>query len=443
MNVGKDLAQNADTLVAARSARLHAAGGYVFYVIALLTLVNVFNYMDRMALAVLMPAIKADLKLTDGELGLLVGLAFSLFYAICGMPIARLADRGSRKTIIAACLGIWSLMTSLSGAATAFWHLFVARMGVGAAEAGGLPAAQSVICDYIRPERRPIAFAVHNAGLMAGMMLGILAAGLLEGLVGWRWAFVLLGVPGLLFALIVALTLREPARGFFDTDAGDAKPGLLETAKTLFGCRTFNLLISFNILIGFIQYTIQQWLPSFYARTFGASISEIGLWLGLATGIASAVGLLAGGLLATRISRRGVGTPFFIAAIGMIGAMIAASGILLVPDMRLSICMAAATFVLWSLPTGAVVTALHGVTLPAMRATAASLIIFFGSIFGTALGSYCVGLVSDALSPSLGKEALRYALLIPVGMFPLLALVLFGIGRFLQDDLLETPKRSS
>ena len=165
------------------SSGLHS---YTWYVVGLLFVVNIFNYMDRMALAMLMPFIKADLQLSDAQLGLLVGLAFAVFYAVCGIPIARLADRGVRRNVIAVCLTVWSAATALSGAAQNFWHLFLARVGVGAGEAGCIPPAQSIICDYIPPRKRPGVFAFHHFGLIVGSMMGLAVAGALGEAFGYR-----------------------------------------------------------------------------------------------------------------------------------------------------------------------------------------------------------------------------------------------------------------
>lgn len=162
---------------------------YTWFVIILLTIVSVFSYIDRMARAAVAPAIKRDLDLSDSQVGVLTGLAFSVFYAICGIPIARWADRGVRRDILTLALTTWSVMTALSGIAHHFWHLFLARVGIGAGEAGCLPSAQSIICDYVPLQRRANIFAIHNLGNYAGMLLGLTFGGWLGVTVGWRWTF--------------------------------------------------------------------------------------------------------------------------------------------------------------------------------------------------------------------------------------------------------------
>src|SRR5882757_176909 len=163
---------------------------YVWYVIGLLSVVNSFNYMDRMALSVLAPDIQADLKFSDAQLGLLTGFAFALLYATCGIPVAIWADRGNRCSIVALALATWSVMTALSGSAHGFFQMFLSRVGVGIGEAGGLAPAQSVICDYVPPKRRSGAFAVHTSGVYVGLVVGMSAAGRLSEAIGWRWTFV-------------------------------------------------------------------------------------------------------------------------------------------------------------------------------------------------------------------------------------------------------------
>src|SRR5262245_50281201 len=209
--------------------------GYTWYVIGLLTIVSVFSYVDRMALAALAPAIQRQMNLPDSNLGLPTWLAFSLFYAVCGIPIARWADRGVRRNVLAIALSTWSVMTALSGAALHFWHLFLARVGIGAGEAGCLPPAQSIICDYVPPRRRAGVFAVHSIGNYAGMMLGLIFAGWLGDLIGWRMTFLALGLPGIVLALILRFTLREPRRGALDPPpaAVAPRPSFVEVLATL------------------------------------------------------------------------------------------------------------------------------------------------------------------------------------------------------------------
>jgi predicted MFS family arabinose efflux permease len=403
---------------------------YVAYVIGLLTVVNVFNYMDRMALAVLLPSIKADLDLSDAQLGLLTGLAFSVFYAICGIPLARWADRGVRRNIIAMVLGVWSVMTALTGIAQHYWQLFAARVGVGAGEAGCLPPAQSILCDCVPLEKRSGAYAIHTFGLYAGMMVGMLLAGWLAETIGWRMTFVVLGIPGVVLALVVRGTLREPVRGFFDNVASEG-PGLSlrETLKFLWRCRTYRLLTLFGVTNGFLQYGLNQWWPSFYARIYGLTLATTGTYLGLAIGAGSAVGLLTG-----------VQLPLKIGAWATMLALPVVLMSLFAPSAPVSIALVALTALLWSVSNGASAAATFSIVVPRVRATAASVSIFFTSVLGFGLGPFSVGVLSSVLSPTLGSEGLRVALLLPTCMLPVMVVALLAAAKRLPDDLLAVGR---
>jgi predicted MFS family arabinose efflux permease len=409
---------------------------YVWYAIVLLSTVNVFNYMDRMALSVLLPSIKADLALSDGQLGLLVGFAFSLFYAICGIPIARWADHGIRRDIIALTLGVWSVMTALSGTAQNFWQLFVARVGVGAGEAGSLPPAQSIVCDYVPLKKRAGVFAVHNFGAVAGIMLGMALAGWLGERIGWRWTFVALGIPGMVLAAIVRLTLREPKRGLFDTPYETTKGPSRDTAiRFLWRCRTYRLLLSFLVVNGFVQFGLNQWWPSFYARVFALNAASVGVSLGVAIGVGSGIGVLIGGVLANQTVQRDVRLPLFICAGATLLAIPTVLGSLFVASAAASILLAALTGLFWTVQAGPIIAALYSVALPSMRATAGAVTIFFTSAIGYGLGPFCVGVLSDLLAPALGSQALRYALLAPVSFLPVMIVLLVAAARALPRDL--------
>lgn len=415
---------------------------YVWYVIVLLAAVNVFNYMDRMALAVLMPSIKVDLRLSDAQLGLLVGFAFSVFYAICGIPIARWADRGIRRNIIAAALATWSVMTALTGIAQNFWHLFMARVGIGVGEAGCLPPAQSMICDYVPLERRAGVFAFHSFGLFIGMMAGMALAGWLGETIGWRWTFLTLGLPGIAFAALVRLTLREPRRGFFDTSRDTAvNSSFGGTLSFLWSCRTYKLLTCYEVLNGFVQYGLYQWLPSFYVRVFGLSLASVGVHLGIAIGAGSGIGLLIGGLLANKAARRDVRLPLIVGGAATAMALPVILGALFAPSALSSILLVSLTSLLWCVPAGAITATVYSVVMPWMRATTGSINIFVTSVLGFGLGPFCVGFLSDLLASSFGGESLRYALLAPVCLLPVMVIALYVATRNLRDDLLMVGTR--
>lgn len=410
-------------------------GPQAWYVLLLLVTVSVFSFADRMALAMLAPSIKSDLGLSDTQLGLLTGFAFSLFYAACGIPVARWADRGTRRNIIALALAIWSTMTALSGAAQGFWSMFVARVGIGAGEAGFLPAAQSIICDYVPVVRRPAAFAIHTLGNSVGMVVGLLLVGLLDELVGWRSTFLVLGIPGLALALVVKWTLREPRRGDFDVRGATATLPFAATVTVLFRCRTFRWLTLFFALNGFVQYGLNQWWPSFYARQFSLSLSSIGISLGLAVGGGAGIGAIVGGVLSNRAAKRDVRLPLFIGGAATLLAFPVALGSLLFSSAAMSITLVLLTSILWSVSAGPVIATVTSVAGSPMRATASAITTSFSSVVGFGLGPFCVGLVSDLLTPLYGTQALRSALLVPICLLPLAAALLYLAAKALPDDL--------
>lgn len=408
----------------------------VWYVVFLVFMVNVFNYMDRMALAVLAPFIQADLQLSDTQLGLLTGLAFGVFYAICGIPIAWWADRGNRRNIVALALATWSVMTALGGAAQHFWHLFAARVGIAAGEAGGVAPAHALLCDYVPPKQRPAILALEGFGLSVGMVLGMMLSGWLGDIIGWRWTFVVLGLPGLAFAAVVRLTLREPERGCLDAMKDDnAGTSLVGAMTVLWRCKTYRLLALYGVVASFINVGLSQWWPSFYVRTVGFNLSSVGVSLGLIMGLGSGIGLLTGGLLANKLSQQDVTRPLRSFAVAIFSALLTGLGALFVSSGVASLLLLLLTILLWSLPAGALAAALYSVVVPRMRATAGAISLFATYVLGASWGPLCVGLLSDLLTPSLGVEALRYALLVPIGLTPLAAIVLYAAGKAFPDDL--------
>ena len=413
----------------------HSAA-YVRYVLALLFVVTMFNYMDRMALAVLSPLIKTELQLSDAQLGVLIGFAFSVFYAICGIPIGRWADRGVRRDIIAIAVATWSVMTALSGAAQNFWHLFLARVGVGAGEAGSIAPGASLLCDYVPLRRRAGALALFAFGSAVGILGGMALAGWLGEQLGWRATFVALGLPGLALAVVVRATLREPARGAVDAAGPETTThSLAGTVRFLWRCRTYRWITLFLIANGFVQYGLNQWWPSFYARVFGLSLSSIGLYLGIAVGASSGIGVLVGGFVANKIGQRNLRMPLILSAIALSFSAPAAIVSLFVPSVEVSVGLVALTGLLWGVSNGPVLAAQYSVVTSSMRATAGSLTVFLTSVVGFGLGPFCVGVLSDALAPSLGSESLRYAMLAPMVATAVMVTALLAAAKTLHADL--------
>ncbi|MBT5518415.1 MAG: MFS transporter, partial [Rhodobiaceae bacterium] len=262
------------------------------YALAILVVIYTFNFIDRQILSILLEPVKSELGLSDTAMGMLTGFAFAMFYATLGIPIARFADRTNRRNLIAGALGIWSIFTALSGLAQNFWHLLAARIGVGVGEAGCSPPAHSMIADYYPAEQRATALGIYSLGIPFGIMFGLFAGGWINELFGWRAAFFLVGVPGILLAVITRFTLREPPRGLAEgrVDTGE-QPSVRETLTFLWAKKSFRHMSFAAALTAFVGYGFITWAPSFLIRSFGMGTGEIGTWFGLILGVAGGIGI--------------------------------------------------------------------------------------------------------------------------------------------------------
>jgi predicted MFS family arabinose efflux permease len=274
------------------------------YALGVLVVVYTFNFIDRQILAILLPAIKAEFMVDDWVLGFLAGPAFALFYATLGVPIALLADRFNRRNLIAISVAVWSVMTALSGLAGSIVQLALARIGVGVGEAGCSPSAHSMISDYYPPEQRSTAIGIYTVGISIGIMIAYLAGGWVVQNIGWREAFFIVGIPGLLLALLVRFTVKEPSRGMSEnrTDTGH-RAGMLDVARFLLRRRSFIHLALGSALASFGGYASISFFPSFLVRSHGMSFSQIGVYLGLLYGIGGALGFAGGGYIADKLGR--------------------------------------------------------------------------------------------------------------------------------------------
>jgi MFS family permease len=393
--------------------------GYLRYALGLLTVVYVVNFVDRQILAILLQSIKTDLQLRDWQLGLLSGTAFGIFYATLGVPIARLADVFTRKGVIAVCLTIWSGMTALCGMAGGFATLLVYRVGVGVGEAGGSPPAHSMISDYFPPERRATALGIFSLGVPIGILIGFLAGGWLDQTLGWRTAFVVVGLPGLLISLLVVFTLKEPPRGHSEghTAKVDA-PSAIDVIGFLWRSRTFRHISFGSGLYTFVGYSSVNWTPSFLIRSHGMATGEVGFWLALVYGIGGGLGTVGGGVLADRWAMSDSRGRAFVPAIAMLAAL--PFSILVFTTDSVTVSLAALSLpallgMMYQAPAFAITQSL---ATPAMRATAAAVLLFVINIIGLAFGPLTTGVLSDVLEPRFGDDSLRYALLLVSCVLP-------------------------
>ncbi len=431
------------TAPSAPQASVSFTDNYRRYVLGILVVVYVFNFIDRQILSILLQPIKLDLGLSDTQLGLLSGVAFAIFYVTFGIPIARLADRSSRVNIISASITIWSVMTAVCGLAQNFWQLLLARIGVGIGEAGCSPPAHSLVADYFAPETRSTALGIYSLGVPIGVMIGFLAGGWIEEYFGWRTAFVVVGLPGVLMAVIVKLTIIEPPRGHSEIAQHDtAHVSLREVAAYLWGMRSFRHVAFAASLHAFVGYGVISWLPSFLARSHHMGGGEIGTWLAMLAGIVGGLGTLIGGYLGDYYGKKDLRWYVWISAVTLMITVpfsffaFQAEG----KYWALLIYVVPAFFgAFYHGPTLAII---QGLAQVRMRAISAAIYIFMVNLIGLGLGPLAVGMLSDFLKPAFGVESLRYALM-GVFLVNLWSGVHYLLGaKTLRDDFASNPDRA-
>ncbi len=414
---------------------LPVSPAYARYVLGLMLAVYVVNFVDRQILSILLPSIQRDLVLSDTQLGLLGGVAFAIFYATLGIPIGRLADQWSRRGVIAISLAIWSGMTALCGSANGFTQLLLARVGVGVGEAGGSPPAHSLIAEYFPEERRGTALSIFSLGVPIGILIGFLAGGWINEFFGWRRAFFAVGLPGLGLAAVVALTLRETPK----TGTQMATPGIGQVFRYLFGLSSFRHASFGSALYAFVGYAVVGWAPTFLERTHGMSSGPIGTWLALIIGVGGAIGTLAGGRLADQIGARDKRAYTLVPAVALLAAYPAGFVIYLTDHTTLALILLAFPVIFGSMYQGPTFSVVQSLSPPAMRATAAAVLLFVINILGLGLGPSAVGVLSDALKDSYGGDSLRYALLIVSTAYLWAALHFALASRSLRAELSAVP----
>jgi predicted MFS family arabinose efflux permease len=410
------------------------------YALGVLVVVYTFNFIDRQILSILLEPIKSELGLTDSQLGLLTGFAFAAFYATLGIPIARLADRSNRRNLIAIALAIWSGMTALSGVAQNFWHLLAARIGVGVGEAGCSPPAHSMIADFYPVERRATALGIYALGIPVGILFGFLAGGWINEYFGWRVAFFVVGLPGLILAILVRLTVPEPPRGLAEGRSTTVEqPSILETGRFLWSRASFRHLSIGGALTAFVGYAFTTWVPSFLIRSHGMTTGEIGTWLGLILGIPGGIGIVLGGYLADRLGGRDRRWYLWIVAVALFLAVPFSVAVFLVDSPVIALAVFGIPVLLGNFYQATTFAQAQSLVGLRMRAVAAAILLFILNIIGLGLGPYLVGLLSEVLSNRMGDESLRYALVAVSFVNLLAAYHYFVAGRYLDADLKEAP----
>lgn len=401
---------------------------YAWYVLGLLFAVYVMNMADRQIVAILAEDIKRDLHLSDAEIGILAGPAIGFFYAVLGIPMAYVADRVNRVRFIAICLTIWSVMTIIGGRAHNLIQLALTRIGVSIAEAGGSPSSVSIVADYFPPRRRGTAMAIWTAGSTVGMFFGFALGGVINEAFGWRTAFLIAGVPGVVLAILLLLTLREPVRGQADDRPApaDAPPSLsmLQTFRYLWGIKPFRWMVIAGTCCNVTNSAVLSWAAPYAVRTYKIGTAEAGAVMGVGIMLAGGVALVLSGIVTDLLGRKGLHRP----AIAVAGMMALAAllfglaftandfhsfGIFYAAGYAAMICNPPITWVILQQSSPA-----H------MRAMATAVMLLIYNLFAHVPTPLIIGLTSDALRPTFGNNSLGLALMIgPI--FAMVAAVIF------------------
>ncbi len=429
---------------------------YRRYALGLLLVVYISNFIDRQILTILAEAIRLDLGLSDTQLGFLGGLAFALFYTFAGIPIARWADRGTRRSIIALGLFVWSGMTAVTGLARGFVEIALARVGVGLGEAACSPPAHSLLSDYFPPERRGTAFSIYALGIPIGSAIGTFAGGWIKEFFDWRTAFYVVGLPGIVLALVVRFTLREPERGASDPQAAqaarsEAKPSeveqeegsgappasavasvgsppaspvasvdpphgsrqlpLREVLAYMNRLRSFRHMSLAAALHAFYGYGSALFLPVFLMRVHGFSEGELGTWLALIGLFGGGLGTFLGGWLGDRLAVRDQRWYMALPGISTALAIPFSIAFYLWPDRYGALLFAVPAAILGPMYLGPTFAMAQGIAKPQMRALVSAILLFIINLIGLGFGPQVVGILSDALAPTYAHESVRYALL--------------------------------
>ena len=402
--------------------------------LAILFLVATCNSYDHNIISVVLEPIKQEFHVSDAMLGLLGGFCFAVFYTLFGLPIARWADRGNRRTLITLALVTWSVMTALCGFAQTFWQLALYRIGVGAGESGGIPPAQSLIADYFPPQRRASALAIFTASSTVGYLLGFLVGGSITATHGWRAAFLFGGVLGLVLALVTRFGLSEP-RNFHARDAGPAPESMRKSLRALLQKGSYRFVLAAAFLYFPFVFGVQLFIPAFLIRVLKVPLAELSTDYGAVTAVATVIGTLGGGWLADYLGRTDIRWLGWLPAVGCA---------LSLPLYLAQFCVHSfapfltITFV-WSIVlSGAlppVYAAIHAVCGSRRRATAIAILLFSGTLIGAGVGPLLIGALSDVLSAHYGVDGLRYALLAVAPLVIVTGGCFYLMGRAMPKDL--------
>jgi len=409
-------------------------------VLGLLFVVYTFNFIDRQIMGILNTPIQEELGASDAEMGLLGGLSFALFYTGLGIPIAWLADRSNRTWIMTAALSLWSGFTALCGFATSYTQLFLARMGVGVGEAGGVAPAYSLISDYFPPQERARALAVYSFGIPIGSAAGIALGGIVASLVDWRAAFIVVGLAGVLIAPIFKFFVKEPERGRYDAKAPGAvleKAGFLQSLGAVVKKPSFWLLSFGASCSSIMGYGSFYWIPTFLRRSYDFSIEQAAFYYAAILLVGGVIGVWLGGMLGDKLGAKRRAMFALVPAGAWLLALPCYAVGLLSPSPVIAFFLFLAPTALGLVWLGPVIAAVQHLAPANMRTTASASFLFINNLIGIGLGTYLLGLLSDLLSAQFGEESLRYSILAGSGFYAIAALLYLIAARTLQRDWVD------
>jgi predicted MFS family arabinose efflux permease len=411
--------------------------GYRRYVLFALTLVYTLNCLDQGLIILLLQPIKEDLRLSDSQLGFLTGIAFGLFYATLGVPIARWADRGNRASIASMAIGLWGVTVMLCLFVTSFLQLVAARIAAGIGESGGMPPTYSLLGDYFpKAAERTRAMAIYMLASPLSLLVSFIVGGWVNERFGWRVAFFVMGVPGLLVGALVKLTVRDPRAEA--TVAGGrvrTQPAMRAVMGTLWRQRSSRHLIIAFILLYTMGLGLSPWYAAFMIRTHGMGTAELGVWLGLIFGVSGVAGTLLGGYVMARWFGADAGAQMRLSA--MVVALLVPCYVLflLLPQKGEALIALTPTIILGNFISGPAFALIQRLVSDEIRATTLALVMLFANLIGMGVGPQAVGVLSDWLLPRMGADSLRYAMLAMSSVALWSAYHFWQVGRTVREDL--------
>jgi MFS family permease len=404
------------------------SGAYRYLVVWFLAVVYTLNFLDRQIVSILGKQISTELHLSKTEFGLLGGTSFALLYTTCGIGVAYLADRASRKWIIAMACAIWSIFTVLCGTAQNFIQILFYRMGVGFGEAGGSPPSYSLISDYFPAERRGTALAIYSLGVPIGSMLGAFAGGKLALAYGWRTAFFIVGAPGVVLAVLMLLIVREPKRGGLDAFMDGATehppaPPLLNAIASFFANRTLVLTAVSSAMSAFVGYAGLIWNPQFLELVKGMAAADVATYYALALGLTGIVGTIVSGWLADRLSKKDRRWFAWIPAIAFALSIPFWFGLLWAPTWQMAMLFLLGPMLMNQAYLAPALTVAQNAVAPAQRTMTGAILLFVLNLVGLGAGPVYVGYIADKMEPAHGDQALVYGY---AGIIPFVVLTVIA-----------------